>query len=128
MSNLSAKPKLFADDTNIFVYSRDLHDLNNKCQSTVDKIFEWTLANKLSINLEKTCYIIFNPTSKSNTAANLNIFLNKFPIARVHSSKYLGITIDENLNWKPHIEDLCFSLRKFIGIFTSLVLNYHPQF
>ena len=125
ISSLSARPKLFADDANIFVFSRDLNDLNNKCQSDVDKILEWTLANKLNINLGKTCYIIFNPTNKATTA-NLNICINKIPINRVNSTKYLGVLIDEKLNWKYHIDDLCLSLRKFIGIFYKLSFKLPP--
>ena len=72
--NLGAKPKLFADDTNIFIYSRNVTELNIKCQLTVDKIFEWTLANKLSINFYKTCYILFSPSSNTITTTLILTF------------------------------------------------------
>jgi len=38
----------------------------------------------------------------------------------VKSTKYLGIFIDEKLDWITHIEDLCLQLRKYIGIFYKL--------
>ena len=84
--NLNAKPKLFADDTNIFIHGNNLSDLGNKCQSAVNIIFNWLLANKLSINSDKTCYILFSPIRTSGTDPPLNIFINNCKITRVTSS------------------------------------------
>ena len=71
--NLSSKPKLFADDTNVFIYSRDLEDLNIKCQSTIEKIADWINANKFSINCDKTCYIIVTSIRNTSRALHLNL-------------------------------------------------------
>ena len=57
--NMNFKPKLFADDTNVFVHGSNLQNLNSNCQIVVDEIAKWTLANKLSINYDKTCYMVF---------------------------------------------------------------------
>ena len=46
------KPKIFADDTNLFVNSPTLHELNINCQSSINLISDWVLANKLTINFE----------------------------------------------------------------------------
>src|SRR6267154_1569097 len=44
--NLNVKPKLFADDTNMFIRSQNLLDLQIKCQTAINKIYEWVLANR----------------------------------------------------------------------------------
>src|SRR5437867_12984413 len=62
---LIENPKLFADDTNIFVHSASHTDLNLRCQEVIDKISNWVSANRLTLNIDKTCYIIFNPHSSS---------------------------------------------------------------
>ena len=46
--------------------------------------------------------------------------LDSIPIARVTSTKSLGVFIDEKLDWSIHINDLCNSFRKFIGIFYKI--------
>ena len=46
LSTQNISPKLFADDTNIFVRSRCLYDLSVKCQNAINEISCWMLANK----------------------------------------------------------------------------------
>jgi hypothetical protein len=118
--HLNCNPKLFADDTNVFVHSHTLNDLNNKCQLVIDKIADWVLANRLSFNYDKTCYMIFSPNQNNPTTVILNLSLNNHQVHKVSHSRYLGVTIDENLSWKPHIKELCLDLRRYIGIFYKL--------
>src|SRR5437867_11982760 len=92
LSNL--KPKLFADDTNAFVHSLSLTDLAAKSQNAMDNLAEWITANKLSINYDKTCYIVFSPKHSRSDDLNLNLTLNQLSIKRVPSSTYLGVIID----------------------------------
>ena len=104
---LNTNPKLFADDTNVFVRSQNMTDLNKNCQSVVNKISDWMLANRLTLNADKTFYMIFAPPSYSSTISNLDLFVNNLRINRVSSSKFLGVTIDDKLTWIDHIQDLC---------------------
>jgi retron-type reverse transcriptase len=50
------KPRLFADDTNVFLYDRHIVNLKLKCNDVMSKISEWIKVNKLSINISKTSY------------------------------------------------------------------------
>ncbi len=76
--------------------------------------------NKLTVNYDKTCYMIFTPSHSNVGNLDLDLYVKKFKITRVASTKYLGIIIDENLDWKSHIYNVCQELRKFIGIFYKL--------
>ena len=69
------------------------------------------------MNYEKTNYMIFSPDKQLKDSSVLELTIDNFKIKKVTSIKYLGIYIDENLNWKTHIQDLCQSLRKYVGIF-----------
>src|SRR6267154_1309595 len=124
---LKSKPKLFADDTNVFIHNSNLNDLNIICQQTIDIIYEWMLVNRLSINFEKTNYIIFSPTHFSNPSLQLNLNIDTCIINKVTTTKYLGVLIDENLDWKSHIQELCLSLRKYIGVFYKLSFRLPPH-
>ncbi len=123
LPNLASKPKLFADDTNLFVCSPTLKDLQTKCQNSIDEIADWLLANKLTVNYDKTCYMLFTPPSLTNSCTELDLHINKQKINKVSSTKYLGVIIDENLDWKQHISGLCLELRKLTGIFYKLSLK-----
>jgi len=59
MSIPDEKLKLFADDTNLFISSPNLSDLEIKANLCLKQMECWFLANKLSHNTEKTCYTIF---------------------------------------------------------------------
>ena len=92
---------LFADDTNLFIAGRDIEALCNRINEDLAKIQEWLFANKLSLNLKKTHYMIF--TSKNKIVPDIDIRINNVRIERVHVTKFLGILIDSQLNWKQHI-------------------------
>ena len=71
--DLKNLPKLFTVDTSIFISSKNLSDLTIKCQTVINKISEWVLANRLTLNTGKTYYLIFNP-SQLNTATSIPDF------------------------------------------------------
>ena len=87
------------------------------------KLFVWFSVNKLSLNLSKTNYILFRNRSADT---DLNICINTINVTRVQSSKFLGIIIDENLNWKPHIQLVKSKLSKTLSIIykASKLINY----
>jgi len=80
-------------------------------------VARWTLANRLTLNFDKSNYMLFMPEIRNRPIIDLNLAMNNIKISKVSSTKFLGVIIDENLTWKTHIEDLCSSVRKYIGIF-----------
>ena len=67
-------------------------------------IQSWLTANKLTLNVKKTKYMLIG--SKFNLSQIHNDFTVKVhntPLARVNKHKYVGVHIDEFLNWRPHI-------------------------
>ena len=57
-------PILFADDTNVFVSGRDINHMMNTMNIELKKIWSWLNTNKLSLNINKTHYVIFKSKSK----------------------------------------------------------------
>ena len=60
------KFKLFADDTNIFIVSNSLPEIFQTANNVLNDVFQWTNANKLSINFDKTNYMLFKLNSKNS--------------------------------------------------------------
>src|SRR5688572_9243920 len=50
---------MFADDTNVFLSNKSLTELVTKLNDELEKVDKWFEANKLSLNLGKTNYILF---------------------------------------------------------------------
>ena len=67
---------LFADDTNIFATGKDLDLLTSTLNEEMEKLFTWLKANRLSLNVKKTHYMVFNPKPRSN-APPIDLFINK---------------------------------------------------
>ena len=80
----------------------------------------WFKANKMTLNTDKTSFIIF----KSKYLHIPNIpneikFLNT-KINRAEQVKFLGITLDENLSWDTHINEICNKLKALFHVFYSI--------
>ena len=114
---------LFADDTNLYCSNENVEVLNERVNEGLTKLKKWFAINKLSLNVEKTNYIKFSPGKNSN---NMNVMIGDKTIQRVTSTKFLGVTIHENLSWKLHIDQICSKMMKAIGIMNRMK-TFLPQ-
>ena len=78
---------------------------------------EWLLANKLSLNISKSNFLIISPKKVIKT---INLSINDKKLKQENYTKYLGIIIDEQLNWKQHRKQVNIKLSKGIGIIYKL--------
>ena len=58
---------LFADDTNLFISHNDLVYLINTLNTELNKLSTWFAANRLSLNLSKTNFMVFKPWQKKQS-------------------------------------------------------------
>jgi len=112
--------KMFADDINLFIFDSNMNKLEVKANNYLKMMNIWFPANKLSLNINKTCYSVFSRNKLSATDTELNLYIGNQKIAKTMNCKYLGIFIDENLNWKIHIDYIYKKLIKFTGIFYKI--------
>ena len=68
----------------------------------MDKLSIWFKANKLSLNLKKTKFLVFKPRQK-RTICNIQISTDNQNIIKVKETNFLGVILDENLNWNSEI-------------------------
>ena len=107
---------LFADDTNIYCESESLTQLLSVVNKELKKVKTWLDVNKLSLNIDKTNFIIFRSPQHSFSEI-VCIKFGKFPIKQTSYVKFLGVLLDENLSWKYHLTELSKKLARTCGIF-----------
>ena len=110
---------LFADDSNFFLTDKDVDSLFNNVNTELNKIVDWLHANKMSLNVEKTHYIVFTVRGKS-IPDHCDILISGCKISEVTNTKFLGVIIDNNLTWRYHIDHLCSKAAKNMGILRKL--------
>lgn len=105
---------LFADDTNLTLSGSNLKNISLIINEELNKVAIWLQSNKLSLNINKTHYIVFAGNKQNDYSINLKIS-NK-NLERSSTIKYLGIWIDDKLSWKAHVDHIKSKLSKTTGI------------
>ena len=105
---------LFADDTNIFNKNSNLQQLIKSTNEELSKLSLWFKANRLSLNITKTNYMLFS-NRKKILNQNMNVIIDESIITRVKDCKFLGVIIDENLTWMKHKSGYLKNFQKYWG-------------
>ena len=110
---------LFADDTNIYYESKSIYDLVRNINAELQNVQKWLDANRLSLNISKTNYIIFHSSSKT-IPSDILIKIGEQHITRVNHVRFLGLLLDEHLSWKFHLNELSKKLARTCGVFFKI--------
>ena len=113
---------LFADDTNIFYSSSQYETLSTVVSTELSKLQTWFALNKLSLNISKTNYMLF---TRKNVSNRIDIVFDGKQIERVHTTKFLGVIIDDKLSWQHHVSHVCKKLNKSLAVINKVryILN-----
>ena len=120
LPNISSKLKffLFADDINIYFESKDLRNIEKIINIELKKFYEWLCINRLSLNISKTKFVVFHAPNKPKFP--ITILINNKPIDEDKYIKYLGVTLDSQLSFKFHIDELTKKISRGIGLLYKL--------
>jgi hypothetical protein len=100
--NKNNKIVLFTDDTSLIISNPDPIKFRYDANKILQHIQEWFNANLISLNWKKTHFTHF--TTKNNPFNTPDIICNDKKLTTVDSIKFLGLTLDNSLSWKKHIE------------------------
>ena len=117
---------LFADDTNLFFNNPNILNLEAILNAELEKVSQWLYANKLSLNIEKTSFVVFHSPQR-RIAHNLNLSISSMSVKSVNQVKYLGLVFDSNLNWKPYLHELSKKVSRGIGVLSKITYFVHRK-
>ena len=92
---------LFADDTTLINHHRNSRSINFMMTHDMNLLADWFQAKTLSLNLNKTVLMAFWPSNHS-----FNVTIDGHSTPQVHSARFLGVTIDDELNWSIHLSNI----------------------
>ena len=99
---------LFADDSTLYLSGNSPERLIQIANEELHKLYYWCTANRLTINISKTHYMIFSNKPIPNDLPPMAIksgFEYRI-ISRVNNFKFLGIFFDEHLKFNFHTSHL----------------------
>ena len=101
---LFSKPRMYADDTTLTSSAEEAYALEHKMNCDINLIQSWLTANKFTLNVKKTkCMLIGNKSKLPQLHEDFTVKVHNTPLDRVNKHKYLGVFIDQTLNWRPRI-------------------------
>ena len=115
----------FADDTTLYLSNKNLKYLQWCVECDVRSIIDWFRANKLTLNISKTLCMVFNPPGHKMQSIEL-----EFGDVKLKSSdctKFLGVWIDNRLNWNHHLKQLMIKLKRNLGLLRNSK-NFLPKY
>ena len=84
--------------------NKNINQLKNNFNTSLDNIANWLKANKLTLNLDKSELLCFDLSAacKKNV---FDVYINGEPLEFNNEAKYLWVIIDK-LTWHQHIENI----------------------
>ena len=125
----------FADDINLLYLCKTLKVLRKNVNADLKKLYDWLCANRLSRNSGKSEFLVFRPP-RHKTYERFTLKLHYSKLFEFQKIKYLGLILDNKLDWKGHIAELTKKLsrlnsqneRSLPDIGTSFFVSQSLQF
>ena len=110
-------PRDYGDNTNVTFSAATIPHLESQLNSDLKYIDCWLKANKSSLNVAKTEFMVISSRQKLQSLNDytINIHIDGVPINQSNQSKSLRPIIDENLLWRAHIHEISEKVPSDIG-------------
>ena len=101
----------FADDTNLLYSWKSLTVLRKSINKDLELLYDWLCANRLSLNTEKTEFILFR-LQRYKITERVTLKMHHSKLFESPKTKYLCLILDNKLDWKGHITELSKKIRQ----------------
>ena len=97
---------MYSDDTTLYMSATNVEDLSVALNKELQYISEWVVNNRMVLNISKTKAIVFGSQHMLKSKPKLCLHLRDVEITQVDETKLLGVTLDSQLTWSTHIENI----------------------
>ena len=125
VQNLTAQLLLYADDTLLVAQDRLIGNVNGALQKSALTIFKFYDLWKIAINNDKTTLTCFTKRKKKQLPEE-HLEVNGHKVKWENSLKYLGVTFDRRLTFRPHIEKTCMKFDAVLRLLYPYINKQSP--
>ena len=133
--SLESSMSLFADDIALYRHIKSSVDYW-KLQLDITALVDWISRHYLSLQPSKCCYMLITRKRTCSIPPPI-LYVSEIPLQLVSSVRYLGVQLNSDLSWSPHITNLCTKARQLVGLLyrrfykhanTSTLLQLYKSF
>ena len=128
-TNSNVRFHLYADDTQLYISFSSSESSTHLAtlSSTLDFVYSWLTLNRLSVNPDKTEYLLIGSHQQLSEVIDSSLSFHGMSLTPSSSARNLGVEFDSDLSFNKHIFKICRSsfhhIRKLRQIRSSLDLN-----
>ncbi len=100
----NTQASLFADDTMVYCSGSTRNELQENLNGDLSRIKKWLNDHRLTINAEKSQFMVIGSSQRIKAFESMILRIDEDELEKVTSYKYLGVIINETVNWSEHIE------------------------
>lgn len=126
---------MYADDTSLLLSSESLRSTEALVNESLGDLYHWFCSNQLSLNIQKTHYMIFHTRQRTiSELPSLSIVNND--LENTDIVKFLGVSMEDTLRWNDHcniiakkLHSKCYLMRSLRTYFSksTLLAVYHSE-
>jgi len=131
--NSMSEPILIPDDTSGIISSSSSEDFCSGLNFVLFRMFKWFAANNLILNLDKMNIMKF--ITRNSSHSTLHIGYKEKYVEETVNTKFLGLQIDNHINWKNHkqkmipkLSEVCYAIRSMVHIVTLTLSNQSTMY
>ncbi len=120
---------MYADDSTASTMADTTEQLNNNLNTDAENINNWCNDNRMAANTTKTKAALITTWQKRlslpEDQRQLHVTMNGDLLQNVTSDKLVGVTIDHNLSWEPHIRNVVATINRKLALLRR-IKRYMP--
>ena len=121
---------MFADDDTLHTPGENVQKIQHELQLSLNDVSDWCNNNLMVLNPSKSkCMLIATRQKHQRNLPALDLNVNSKPVKQVSEHRLLGVTVDEQLKWQTHIENVCKKIAKNIYLLSKIkdIVNYQAK-
>ena len=116
----NANVYMYADNTSLSYQNHSIHQLNRALNQDLKALDKWLRGDKLSLNVSKKQSVVFSTKQKlavlKSQTEQLNLHRHDKDLDGVQSITYLGVHIENTLDWKKHTQEVSKKISRSLGL------------
>jgi hypothetical protein len=121
IENTDVSCELFADDSSLHTSADTVVCVESRLQTELNHVINWCSSNNMTLNPQKTKSMVIASRQKhQREPLTIKLSIGSTCVEQVDSHKVLGVTVDDEMRWHTHINNVCKTVSRNIYLLKKL--------